>query len=59
MPSYKSQSEGSGWPQDVGILAIEVYFPAQYVDQTELEVFDGVSQVSHIMFVGNYIDFGR
>jgi len=33
----------SHWPQDVGILAIEIYFPAQYVDQTELEAFDGVS----------------
>lgn len=33
----------SHWPQDVGILAMEIYFPAQYVDQTELETFDGVS----------------
>lgn len=33
------------WPEDVGIIAMEVYFPSQYVDQSELEIFDGVSQV--------------
>jgi Hydroxymethylglutaryl-coenzyme A synthase N terminal len=27
----------------VGIIAIEAYFPSQYVDQAELEQFDGVS----------------
>ncbi|KAK4328393.1 hypothetical protein Pmani_001218 [Petrolisthes manimaculis] len=52
MPSYKSQSEGSGWPQDVGILAIEVYFPSQYVDQAELEIFDGVSQGKYTVGLG-------
>ncbi|KFU91317.1 hypothetical protein M959_05829, partial [Chaetura pelagica] len=30
------------WPKDVGILAMEVYFPAQYVEQEELEKYDGV-----------------
>ncbi|XP_035393290.1 hydroxymethylglutaryl-CoA synthase, mitochondrial [Cygnus atratus] len=30
------------WPKDVGILALEVYFPAQYVEQAELERYDGV-----------------
>ncbi|KFP65455.1 Hydroxymethylglutaryl-CoA synthase, cytoplasmic, partial [Cariama cristata] len=30
------------WPKDVGILALEVYFPAQYVEQEELERYDGV-----------------
>ena len=33
-----------GWPKDVGIWAIEVYFPPHYVDQKELEQFDGVSE---------------
>lgn len=33
----------SDWPQDVGILDLEIYFPSQYVDQTELEAFDGAS----------------
>ncbi|NXH50986.1 HMCS2 protein, partial [Dicaeum eximium] len=38
-----SSAAGKGaWPKDVGILALEVYFPAQYVDQEELERFDGV-----------------
>ncbi len=31
------------WPEDVGILDVEIYFPSQYVDQTELEAFDGAS----------------
>lgn len=30
------------WPKDVGIRALEVYFPAQYVEQKELEEHDGV-----------------
>lgn len=29
--------------KDVGILAIELYFPNTFVDQTELETFDKVS----------------
>jgi len=30
-------------PQNIGIKAIEIYFPSQYVEQSELEKFDGVS----------------
>ncbi|NXL43562.1 HMCS2 protein, partial [Podilymbus podiceps] len=38
-----SSAAGTGaWPKDVGILALEVYFPAQYVEQEELEQYDGV-----------------
>ena len=33
------------WPRDVGVHALELYFPGAYVDQQELEAFDGVSQV--------------
>lgn len=33
----------SPWPEDVGILDMEIYFPSTYVDQSELETFDGVS----------------
>lgn len=29
--------------ENVGILAMELYFPSQYVDQNDLEKFDGVS----------------
>lgn len=31
------------WPKDVGIVAIETYIPVWYVEQTELEQYDGVS----------------
>lgn len=40
------------WPKNVGIKAIEVYFPAQYVDQTELEQYDGVSAGKYTIGLG-------
>lgn len=40
------------WPEDVGILALDIYFPAQYVDQTELEAFDGVSSGKYTKGLG-------
>ncbi|XP_011498798.1 PREDICTED: hydroxymethylglutaryl-CoA synthase 1 [Ceratosolen solmsi marchali] len=40
------------WPKDVGIKAMEVYFPAQYVEQTELEKFDGVSAGKYTVGLG-------
>lgn len=40
------------WPEDVGILAIEMIFPSQYVDQTELEVYDGVSAGKYTIGLG-------
>ncbi|XP_014477666.1 PREDICTED: hydroxymethylglutaryl-CoA synthase 1 [Dinoponera quadriceps] len=40
------------WPKDVGILALEVYFPAQYVDQSELEVHDGVKAGKYTIGLG-------
>ncbi|KAJ8673439.1 hypothetical protein QAD02_004701 [Eretmocerus hayati] len=40
------------WPKDVGIRAMEVYFPAQYVDQAELEQFDGVSAGKYTVGLG-------
>lgn len=52
------QSAGSGesdkmvWPEDVGILAIEIVFPSQYVDQTELERFDGASPGKYVVGLG-------
>ncbi|ALC41505.1 Hmgs [Drosophila busckii] len=42
----------SNWPQNVGILAIEVLFPSQYVDQTELETFDGASAGKYTIGLG-------
>ena len=40
------------WPQDVGIVAMEVYFPSQYVDQSELEDFDGISKGKYTIGLG-------
>ncbi|XP_023343729.1 hydroxymethylglutaryl-CoA synthase 1 [Eurytemora carolleeae] len=41
-----------GWPENVGILAVDIYFPAQYVDQSELEVHDGVSGGKYTIGLG-------
>ena len=30
-------------PKDIGILAMDIYFPKTYVNQTELETFDKVA----------------
>ncbi|KAI9556302.1 hypothetical protein GHT06_018876 [Daphnia sinensis] len=37
---------------DVGILAIEIYFPNQYVEQSELEEHDGVSKGKYTIGLG-------
>ncbi|XP_076752879.1 hydroxymethylglutaryl-CoA synthase [Xylocopa sonorina] len=42
------------WPKDVGIKALEIYFPAQYVEQTELEQFDGVSAGKYTIGLGQH-----
>lgn len=41
-----------GRPQNIGIKAIELYFPSQCVDQAELEKFDGVSQGKYTIGLG-------
>lgn len=40
------------WPEDVGILAIEVYFPKTYVNQEKLEEYDGVSKGKYTIGLG-------
>lgn len=46
-------SASSGcWPENVGILAIELIFPSQYVDQSELEKHDGVSAGKYTIGLG-------
>ncbi|XP_071453102.1 hydroxymethylglutaryl-CoA synthase 1-like [Hetaerina americana] len=40
------------WPDSVGIRAVELIFPPQYVDQRELEVFDGVSEGKYTIGLG-------
>ncbi|KAJ5047646.1 uncharacterized protein L3040_003467 [Drepanopeziza brunnea f. sp. 'multigermtubi'] len=42
----------SARPQNVGIKAIEIYFPSQCVDQVELEKFDGVSTGKYTIGLG-------
>lgn len=37
---------------DVGILAIEIYFPNQFVNQSDLEEFDGVSKGKYTVGLG-------
>lgn len=39
-------------PSNIGIKAIELYFPSQCVDQAELETFDGVSQGKYTIGLG-------
>ncbi|KAL1980590.1 hypothetical protein VTN96DRAFT_3920 [Rasamsonia emersonii] len=39
-------------PQNIGIKAIEIYFPSQCVDQAELEKFDGVSEGKYTIGLG-------
>jgi hydroxymethylglutaryl-CoA synthase len=40
------------WPQSVGILAIELIFPSQYVEQSEMEVYDGVPAGKYTVGLG-------
>ncbi|XP_068893713.1 hydroxymethylglutaryl-CoA synthase 1-like isoform X1 [Tenebrio molitor] len=40
------------WPKDVGIVALEIIFPSQYVDQTELEEYDGVTAGKYTIGLG-------
>ena len=51
MASIKSLAEGR-WPENVGIVALEVYFPSQCVNQTELESFDGASGGKYTIGLG-------
>ncbi|KAI1846016.1 hypothetical protein JX266_007825 [Neoarthrinium moseri] len=39
-------------PQNIGIKAIELYFPSQYVEQSELEKHDGVSAGKYTIGLG-------
>ena len=42
----------TNWPENVGILGLEIIFPSQFVDQTELETFDGVSAGKYTIGLG-------
>lgn len=49
---HSNQKSFSMYPDNVGILAMEVYFPAQYVDQQKLEKFDKVSAGKYTIGLG-------
>ncbi|KAG0003878.1 Hydroxymethylglutaryl-CoA synthase, cytoplasmic [Entomortierella chlamydospora] len=42
----------NSFPANVGIHALEFYFPTKFVDQTELEQFDGVSAGKYTIGLG-------
>ncbi|TNN53118.1 Hydroxymethylglutaryl-CoA synthase, cytoplasmic [Liparis tanakae] len=52
MPGSAPLSCLGPWPKDVGIIALELYFPSQFVDQTELEQLDGVSAGKYTVGLG-------
>ncbi|KAM6188030.1 hydroxymethylglutaryl-CoA synthase, cytoplasmic-like isoform 5-T5 [Sarcoramphus papa] len=52
MPGSLPVNAESCWPKDVGIVALEIYFPSQYVDQTELEKYDGVNAGKYTVGLG-------
>ncbi|XP_022258918.1 hydroxymethylglutaryl-CoA synthase 1-like isoform X2 [Limulus polyphemus] len=51
MQSFKQRKQCS-WPEKVGIIDMEVYFPSLYVDQEELEVHDCVSRGKYTIGLG-------
>lgn len=44
--------EAGKWPENVGILAMEVYIPRMCVNQTELETYDGTSAGKYTIGLG-------
>lgn len=52
MPGSLTMQHSNSWPKDVGIISMEIYYPSQYVDQSELEQYDGVSQGKYTIGLG-------
>uniref|UniRef100_A0A8D0TDM4 Hydroxymethylglutaryl-CoA synthase n=1 Tax=Sus scrofa TaxID=9823 RepID=A0A8D0TDM4_PIG len=52
MPGSLPLNAEACWPKDVGIVALEIYFPSQYVDQAELEKYDGVAAGRYTIGLG-------
>ncbi len=48
LPSFKAGQ----WPENVGIVALDIYFPSSCVNQTALEKFDGVSSGKYTIGLG-------
>ena len=51
-PPTVNGSASRHWPQDVGLLAVEIYFPSTYVEQSSLESFDGASAGKYTVGLG-------
>ncbi|GAA5801336.1 hydroxymethylglutaryl-CoA synthase [Helicostylum pulchrum] len=45
-------SNYNNYPENVGVLAMEMYFPKRCVNQTEMETFDGVSAGKYTIGLG-------
>ncbi|KAI9293112.1 hydroxymethylglutaryl-CoA synthase [Neoconidiobolus thromboides FSU 785] len=45
-------AEANSYPENVGIVAADIYFPKRYVAQDELEQFDGVSAGKYTIGLG-------
>ena len=52
MPVENCSASYQRWPENVGILAMEVYFPYTFVNQEKLEEFDGVSKGKYTIGLG-------
>ncbi|KAL3232558.1 Hydroxymethylglutaryl-CoA synthase [Nakaseomyces bracarensis] len=48
----RQKVDHTGRPSNVGIKAIELYLPSQYVSEAELEKYDGVSQGKYTIGLG-------
>ena len=40
--------------ENVGISAIEVYFPKTYIEQSKMEIFDGVTKGKYVIGLGQH-----
>lgn len=45
-------SSTNSYPNNVGVVAADIYFPLRYVEQSELEQFDGVSSGKYTIGLG-------
>lgn len=51
-PHLNHTNKMGSWPDNVGIVAVELIFPSMFVDQTELESYDGVSAGKYTIGLG-------
>ena len=52
--SKLSSFQAGKWPENVGIIALEVYMPRQCVNQTELEAFDKAGSGKYTIGLGQF-----